>query len=168
MSEPWPPRELERYERGLDELVTTLRSNPSGDEYLSRFLTIRACGFLEQAIKTLSRAHVDCKSGGTVRSFALTHLERARNPGPAAILQMLGRFDLALTSEFDEFLSRDDGSMRRELEGLVQKRNLIAHGENEGVRPTTALKHADLVRVVVDELARLLHPERSRPVRPQV
>ena len=160
--ESWPPREIERHERSLDELVTMLQDKRSGDEYLSRYLTVRACGFLEQCIRLLSRAHVEGRSGGTVRSFALTHLERMNNPSPGTIAGLLGRFDASLPDEFALFLDKDGGVTRQELEGLVQKRNLIAHGENEGVRPTTALKHAEMVRNVVDELARLLHPERTR------
>ena len=107
--------------------------------WLSRLLIVRSCGYLEQAVIACARGYVDERAGGLVRAFSRTWLERTSNPSPAALMALAGRFDQNLREELEELLEADDQRLLKELHILVNLRNRIAHGENEGVGRPRAL-----------------------------
>jgi hypothetical protein len=59
---------------------------------------------------------------------------------------LIRRFDGAWADELDQVLSEDDERLGRELDFLVDRRNKIAHGLNEGIGVRKAL---DLVEPAV-------------------
>ncbi len=75
-----------------------------------------------------------------VRTFSLTWLERTGNPSPSVLEELAGRFDRALQDDLEAYLNADDQRLRRDLYSLVNLRNRIAHGENEGVGRDRALR----------------------------
>ena len=143
-SQPWPPHALVGIRYDLDQLERSVRNRPDGrtDEehiWLTRFLAVRVCGYLEQVVFEVVIAYIHEKSGGPVRAFALSWLGRSQNPSPGNIETILGRFDLRLQEEFQRFIDTDDQRLRRELQFLLDRRHKIAHGLNEGLTPTKAL-----------------------------
>src|SRR3954452_24059312 len=83
----WPPLQVATLEAKLDELIQLIRSD--GDTvsddaraWLARLLVIRSCGFIEQVVVEVQRGYVNAKSGGRVRAFAASWLERTHNPTP--------------------------------------------------------------------------------------
>jgi hypothetical protein len=156
--ERWPPWEVESLQRQLADLVATIkRLDDSKDEgvheiqaWLARLLVVRACGYLEQVVFEVFRHYVDGRSGGLVRVFARGWLERTRNPGPDALEEWVARFDASLRDELVLLLDEDDQYLRRELAFLVDRRNRIAHGLNEGIGSRKALLLVDVARRIAD------------------
>lgn len=146
----WPPRDVTSIKNQLDELVEVVRNYKSEigvSSNLARLLVVRCCGYVEQTAYEVSRAYVEMKAGGLVRSFARSWLERSRNPSPSNLIELVGRFDSNLSDDFEVFLDADDQRLRRELDFLVDRRNRIAHGLNEGINSPKAL---DLTLVAVE------------------
>lgn len=135
----WPPLEVTSLKGKLDALTGLVAVSPKepGQEdsnaALSRFLIVRSCGYLEQVTLEVCRGYVAGKSGGPVRAFARSWLERHRNPTPENLEELVGRFDSLFLDEFQQFLDDKDQRLRRELHFLVDRRNRIAHGLNEGI-----------------------------------
>ena len=135
--------------------------SPESRGWLARFLVIRASGYLEQVIVECFRGHVNEKSGGLVRSFANSWLERSRNPSPSNLLEMVGRFDSSFRDELEQLMAEDDDRLKRELSFLVSARNSIAHGMNEGVNPTRALALAGVAIELGDWFILRFNPLRA-------
>ncbi|MBM7331644.1 hypothetical protein JS562_53610 [Agrobacterium sp. S2] len=90
----------------LDELADAVRDRPGArtdDEqmWLTRFLVVRSCGYLEQVMYLCATNHLEAKSAGTARSYSLSWLERSINPSVLNISVTLGRFDQGLANEFE-------------------------------------------------------------------
>lgn len=141
----WPPWEVTSSLNNLHqlrELVERPKEAAVTSEalgWLSRLLVVRSCGYLEQAVAFCGRGYVQAKSGGLVRAFSLTWLTRTRNPSYGALLELAGRFDLGLRDELERTLKADDARLEKDLHALVDRRNRIAHGENEGIGRDRAL-----------------------------
>lgn len=163
--EAWPPSGLSLIEQQLNRLAAAVAEpleRPVDDQvWLTRFLIVRACGYLEQAVHETLKGHLAERSGGTVRAFALSWLERSRTPSPENLCTLLGRLDLTLREEFEGLLDADDGRVRRELSLLVHRRHHIAHGLNEGLTSMKALSLVNLVRDLADWFIRALDPQPS-------
>lgn len=89
----------------------------------------------------------------------MSWFERGRNPTPEALVQLLGRLDSNLSADFAAFLDGEDQTIRRELSLLVDRRNKIAHGLNEGVTPRRAVELTDRAREIADWLVLRLNPQ---------
>ncbi len=165
-SESWPPWEVVNLARNLgdlEELVGAILGESPGADHLSwlaRLLIVRSSGYVEQSVRELARAFVERKSGGFVRSFAQSWLERTHNPSPESLVGLLGRFDATLAREFEAFLDDDDQRLRRDLSFMVDRRNRIAHGLNESVGPARAVALAQVAREVTDWFILRLNPLR--------
>lgn len=162
----WPPRQVTSLQSNLSALVALVQDadrdlTPESRGWLARLLVIRASGYLEQVVVECFRGHVKEKSGGLVKSFASSWLERSRNPSPSNMLDMVGRFDKDLRDELDALFNTDDDRLKRELAFLVTMRNSIAHGMNEGVGPGKALMLVDVAVEVADWFILRFNPQRS-------
>lgn len=145
--ERWPPLGVLRLRQALDG-VCKLVERPEYDldknlevhQSLCRFLVVRSCGYLETSTVETCRAYVNAKSGGPVRSFAHSWLERSGNPSPVYLIQLIGRFNPTMANEFEQFIAEEDGRIKRDIDFLVNRRNRIAHGESEGINQTRAIQ----------------------------
>ncbi|MBL7498640.1 hypothetical protein I6A84_32775 [Frankia sp. CNm7] len=152
----WPPAEVTFILKRLSELASIVeeQARSSNDQeivsWLARLLVIRSCGYLEQTVAETARAYTRHKSYGLVRSFSLGWLERTHNPTPDALETFTGRFDAGMQEELGEFLNANDEELRRELAFLVDRRNRIAHGLNEGIGVVKALALKDVACQVAD------------------
>jgi RiboL-PSP-HEPN len=163
MSSTWPPANLARLKTSLDQLAEAVVNRPShrtDDEHvwLTRFLLLRVCGYLEQVTFETARGYVQAKSGGLVRSFAMSWLDRSKNPSPDNLLNLVGRFDLVLVEDLRTLLEADDQRLHRELSLLVDRRHKIAHGLNEGITQSKALSLKADVETIADWFVQNLKP----------
>lgn len=117
---------------------------------VTRYICVRVCGYLERALTEVARSHCEGSSGGPVRLFALSWLERSPNPRREELLHFVGRFDRAWAQELEALLEDDERGNR--VNALLGIRNDIAHGKNQGVSREGAREYFQ----VVDELVRWL------------
>lgn len=164
MTRQWPPWSVTSLKQKLDalEVLATAPPKNPGDEdvvgYLSRFLVVRSCGYLEQVSLEVCRGYITGKSGGLVRAFAHSWLEKSRNPSPENLEELVGRFNANLVDDFRALLDRDDQVLRRELSFLVDRRNKIAHGLNEGIGALKAATLKELACEIADWFVLRLNP----------
>lgn len=125
---------------------------------LAQLLVIRACGYVEQVAEECCRAYLMSKSNPRANAFAASWLGRGRNPSPESLVDLVGRFDLAWASEFRRLLDEEDQRLSRELSYLVDRRNKIAHGINEGVSITKAASLSTVAQEVADWFVLRLDP----------
>ena len=111
---------------------------------LARFLTVRACGHLEFTFDECVSEFARVKSHPAVASHVRDGLFRGRNPRPDVLVKRLGALDPRWATSLDAHLSADDNRLRRELGLLVDRRNSISHGQNEGLGARKALELAEL------------------------
>lgn len=163
----WPPLEVLRLKRNLDEICNLVQypeydldRNLEVHQALCRFLVVRSCGYLENSTVEICRAYVRARSGGPVRSFAHSWLERSGNPNPEYLKTLVGRFDAAMSEEFEQFIEGSDGRLKREVGFLVDRRNKIAHGMSEGINRTKAVQLKDVACEVADWFILRFNPER--------
>jgi hypothetical protein len=139
----WPPWEIESLRQKLEDLSAIVESpkglDPDVLAWMSRMLVVRSSGFVEQTAKEVCRAHVQNRAGGPVRAFALSWLEWSKNPSPENLCELVGRFDKSYLDELMDLLEKDDQRIRRELALMVDRRNRIAHGLNEGINRDKAI-----------------------------
>jgi hypothetical protein len=134
--------------------------DPSVRAWMARLLVVRSVGYIEQSVGECLRGHIQEKSGGWMRSFSHSWLERGRNPSPENLLQLLGRFDQALSDEFEVLLQENDEHLRRELSFMVDRRNKIAHGLNEGIRSERAVDLSEVAVTITDWFVLKFNPLR--------
>lgn len=159
----WPPRGIKPLRTALDELAESVANRPSTrsvDEqiWLTRFLVVRTCGCLEQTVREVARGYVQGKSGGLVRTFAHSWLEKSRTPSVDNLYDLVGRFDTTLRDELQGFLEHDDQRLHRELSFLVDRRHKIAHGLNEGLNSAKAISLKDDAYEIADWFIDNLNP----------
>jgi hypothetical protein len=118
------------------------------DSLAGRFLCIRVCGFLEQSMLTCSRALCERSSWGEGQEFALSHLEKSRNPKSERLIEHVRRFNASWADELDEFMSEDETANR--IDSLVGIRNQIAHGRSQGIGRVSSFEYFGVVDKVVD------------------
>jgi hypothetical protein len=160
----WPPREVTALRRKLDELVGIVRAPLSESQevrdWLARVLVVRSCGYLEQTVLEACRGFVHAKSGGPVRAFGHSWLEFGRNPKPDELVTLVARFDTTWAGDLLDVLEADDQRLHREVSFLVDRRNKIAHGLNEGVGTVRALQLSDVACEVSDWFLARFDPDR--------
>lgn len=162
----WPPTSVLSLKQSLDELENVVKEvSREGDHrgeasWLARLLVVRSCGYLEQVILESGLALIHGSSGGTVRSFSLSWFPTHRNPTPDQIVNWVGRFSPEWSGELQEILDAEDEVVQRELSLLVDRRNRIAHGLNEGIGVRKALDLKETATTVADWFLLRFNPSR--------
>jgi hypothetical protein len=148
----WPPHEVQLSESRLTGLMKTVGDyrDDSGDDVsaaLARFLTVRACGHVEFCFDECLSQYANEKAHPFVASHVRAGLFRGRNPRPDDLVERLRKINPVWSSSFAGYLDEDDYRRRRELGLLVDRRNSISHGQNEGLGVRKAL---DLAQIALD------------------
>jgi len=166
----WPPATVVSLHQALEELAALTEevrrrdSNESDREasWLARLLVVRSCGYLEQVISDVGMSLIEARSGGESKSFGLSWFPPKRNPSSEQIIQWVGRFQPDWASELQELLEDNDEELGRELSLLLDRRNRIAHGLNEGVTVRKALDMRDVAVLLADWFILRFNPARTR------
>jgi len=97
---------------------------------------------------------------GPVRTFAQVAIPTVKNPWPETLLVWVGRFDRSLQDDLRDVFDDDDQRLRRELGLLVDRRNKIAHGLNEGITERKALNLQVVACEIADWFVLRFNPQR--------
>lgn len=162
----WPPWVVSSSEKRLDDLVEAVRSDDSRDMdeqiWLTRFLVVCACGYLEQVVQQVVTGYIHGRVTGTVKSFSLSWMGKSRNPSPENLLDIVGRFDGDWRDELQAMLDANDGHLNQELLMLISRRNQIAHGLNEGLNSRKAIELVLVSKQLADWFVRRFDPDASK------
>ena len=144
-------------------MMEAVRSGDSRDVdeqiWLTRFLVVRACGYLEQVVHEVVMGYIHGRVGGTVKSFSLSWMRKSRNPSPENLLDIVGRFDNSWRDELQEMLVANGGLLNQELLFLVDRRHQIAHGLNEGLNSRKAIELVSVSKQLADWFIRQFDPD---------
>ena len=156
-NDAWPNLTLQNYRRAF-ETHRALVAKPAPQQpdevgmALARFLTVRACGYIEAVVEECVSSYTLSRSAPQVARYSKSWLGKGRNPSPGNLLDLTSRFDQSWADEFSALLSADDDLVKRELALLVDRRNKIAHGAGENITARKALDFAELAIRVGDWL----------------
>jgi len=139
---------LERVEKLVERLPTTQPDEVT--RALSRFLVVRACGYLEQVAEECCRAYVRSHATPQVSSYGSSWLGRGANPTPENLTRLVRRFDASWADAIEALLRSNGDLLWGELSFLVDRRNKIAHGLSEGITGRKALELAAYAKEVAD------------------
>lgn len=159
----WPSLTIMNYRRTLDG-VRAMVESPFPDQpdeitrALSRFLVVRACGYLEVVADECCASYARSKSSSRVADYSRSWLGRGRNPSPGSLIDLVRRFGQDWAEELAEVLTKDDEYMKRELSSLVDRRNKIAHGAGEGITASKALALTKVAEEIADWFVARLDP----------
>jgi hypothetical protein len=76
------------------------------------------------------------------------------------LVTLVARFDTTWAGDLLDVLEADDQRLHREVSFLVDRRNKIAHGLNEGVGTVRALQLSDVACEVSDWFLARFDPDR--------
>jgi hypothetical protein len=91
-------------------------------------------------------------------------LFKGRNPWPQTLIDRFRGLQAGWSAELENFLTEEDSRRSRELSLLVDRRNKISHGQNEGVGVRKALDFADLSLELGDWIIVRLDLGRNSPL----
>lgn len=141
-------RSLDALEGLVDDQAT--RGPDEVNAALARFLVVRICGYLEQVVEECCKAFLTSKSSPQAASFGASWLGTGRNPKPSNLIDLTRRFDARWADQLEALLKDDDERLHRELSFLVNRRNLISHGLNEGIGTRRALNLVEPTKQVAN------------------
>lgn len=151
----WPSLDLVNLRDSLVAVERLVDRPPAAQpdevtQALSRFLVVRACGYLEQVAEECCRAYVRSHTTPQVSSYGASWLGRGANPTPDHLSRLVRRFDATWADGFDVLMHSNGDLLRTELSFLVDRRNKIAHGLSEGITGRKALELATYAKQVAD------------------
>ena len=161
----WPPHEVQLSRSRLVDLVGVVGAyrdeSPGGgvQAALARFLAVRSCGHIEFTFDECTAEFARRASHPKIANHVRGGLFRGRNPRPGVLADRLHAMSPEWAHEFNAYLDGDDKRVRRELGLLVDRRNNISHGQNEGLGVRKALDLSGLALEVGDWLSLRLDPD---------
>lgn len=127
---------LEEQKRKLQKLINVVQDYKNSGEsemdddienYLTRFLVIRACGYIEEVYRRSVCWYVEYRSRPGIRDLVFNaKFSRGANPTRDHIKRTLKDLDPVLENDFLALLGDNDS-----LKSLVETRNKVAHGQSD-------------------------------------
>lgn len=99
--------------------------------HLARYLCILSAGFIEESLRIILTSYAKDRCDPRCRTFVERHLDRAPNPRPGNIAELLGSFDPGWQSSVETFFNEED--VDGAIGSLIANRHLIAHGRDSQV-----------------------------------
>jgi hypothetical protein len=133
--------------------------DPELQSDLAKYLCILTCGFLEEAIE---RTVLDyCTQVGDARLLSYIHgeMDRFRNPSRHEITGLLGRLDASWKSRIQVLFANNEYADA--LDGLLNVRHAIVHGQTATTTVTEAQAYFGRVRIIARFLLDLILPRGS-------
>lgn len=162
MSIDWPTLRVHQLRQDLDNVRGVFTGYTDADPVkaaLARFYVVRSCGLIEKVTVECAHVFLEQRSDPRASRYGISWLPWGiTSAHPGALVEYVGKFDTEWRSSLEQFLKADDEILWRELAGLVQKRNRIAHGESESVSTTKAVEYGDIARKVCDWIQNCFDP----------
>jgi len=151
--------EVARLRQRLDAAFDRVKGiNPDDLELRSdfaRYLCVLVSGYLENAVAELALEHARNSGGPTLQRFVDQRTRHFTNANSQKLKDLLGSFDPDWREALDAFAV--DG-IKDAVDGVVDLRNKIAHGESIGITFQRVSEYYSRVQKVVDYVADLCDP----------
>lgn len=136
-------------------IINSLGLGSSIVPYLTHYATIRACGTIETAFKSIIADFCAYRSKIQVKSFLEAKIrENSCNPSYSNICSILKSFDdrwhSDLKSQVDAHINKS--RLLTSLQSLVDARNSFAHGGNPSASISDVINYYDDSREVIELL----------------
>ncbi|GAA2170524.1 MULTISPECIES: MAE_28990/MAE_18760 family HEPN-like nuclease [Glycomyces] len=152
--------EIQALRGRVEELEARCNPKLIGDDEvyadLTAYLVIRISGYLEQSVRIILVEYCDKYSHKMANSFVNSHLSRMPNLNASALINLIQKFDVSISSDLERMISEDE--RRGRLNALVSIRNNLAHGLSSSVSPRQAAEYRILVEEIIDWLLVKFHP----------
>jgi Mg/Co/Ni transporter MgtE len=146
---------LEFQEKKLDQLFLTV-SQMTDDEtkaLMSKFLCVRASGFIESSLKNLINEYTSKSVPKPIENFVNTKIKNITNLKYDRLAEVLGSFNEKWKEDFCNQISDEQ---KAALNSLVSNRNNIAHGENDVISYELMKNYYRNTKEVVDILKKIV------------
>ena len=162
-STAWPSQPLQQSRLRLSELRRTADSLPKDTQpdvadVVSKFLVVRATGHVEFTVDACIHSFALSKSHPHVAGYVESSLFSGRNPSPGKLVDHVAKLSPVWGQALQDFLLEDDERRKRELDYLVNRRNRIAHGQNESVNLRKSLDLCALAIEIGDWIVETMDP----------
>jgi len=150
--------EVARLQQRLDVAFRRISSVGTDLEIQSdfaRYLCVLVSGYLEQAVTELVLEHARRAGGPTLQRFVDQRTKHFANANAQRLEELLGAFDPDWRKELEGFLVDD---LKDAVDGVVELRNKIAHGESVGVTYQRIADYYLRVQRVVERIADICIP----------
>ncbi|MBZ5678371.1 MAG: hypothetical protein LAP61_29390 [Acidobacteriia bacterium] len=121
----------------------------------ARYLCVLVSGYLENAVAELVLEHARKTGAPTLQRFVDYRTKRFTNANAQRLKDLLGSFDPDWREDLEEFVV---DSLKDAVDGVVDLRNRIAHGESVGVTYYRIAEYYSRVQKVVEHVADLCVP----------
>ena len=113
---------------------------------LSQYLCVLVSGFIEQAIRDVYREYADGPDPRIASLVSSLLGQQIQSPKAENIIRLARRLDDAWGDELVEYLSEE---RKAAIDGVVDNRHKVAHGEYTGISIQTISQWYKLVKEVV-------------------
>lgn len=168
----WPPASVAQRRIDLRDTVVALRTLPQDtpdivNTALSRYLVVRAAGFIEAVRDDVADTYTSTKSSDEVAKRVRLHLRGGQGVAPTQLLGFVKSYSISWHDELDKILCENDNEIKDALGALVNARKKVADGDGERVTVSKALKWADISQLIADWLVERFNPDHKalEPVR---
>lgn len=139
---------LQQQEKKLDALFNLVQKVDDDEEkaLLSKFLCVRASGYIESSIRHLIGEFTDGTSPQQIQSYINKKTKYITNLNYEKLLELLDQFD----NEWKEsFTNQINDEQKAALNTVISNRNNIAHGENDGISYRLMTEYYERIKEVV-------------------
>lgn len=146
---------LEQQEKKLDKLFLTVQGISDEEEkaLLSKFLCVRASGFVESSIRNLVGEFTSGTSPKQIQSYVNKETKYITNLRYDKLLEILNSFDKNWKEAFE---TKINDEQKAALNTIVSNRNNIAHGENDAISYNLMVNYYQRIKEVVDILKQII------------
>lgn len=123
---------IDQQERKLDDLFAYFQSVEDDElrAYLSKFLCVRASGFIESSFKNLIYDYIQGTSPQPIQKFVTNKLKTVTNLNYNKLISVVTSLNKDWANELENLINDEQ---RAALNSVVSNRNNIAHGENDSI-----------------------------------
>ena len=146
---------LAQEEKKLDSLFEVVQNVEDEEQkaLLSKFLCVRASGFVESSIRNLIAEFTDGTSPHQIQSYINKEVRYITNLKYRRLIEVLSDFDKKWA---DQFESQVNDEQKAALNTVVSNRNNIAHGENDAISYVLMVEYYQRIKEVVHILKAII------------
>lgn len=116
------------------------------ENYITRFLIIRSCGYIEEVYRRSICLYVEKRAGKEIRNLIFNaKFRKGANPTQERIVETLRDLDPGLKNSFLSILGDNEN-----LKSLITMRNTVAHGGSDRCTRRQAIEKGNLAITIGD------------------